>query len=325
MQWFKHNTDSHERDTMIQLWAAKDFELIAFYWTLLEMIGKYGEQEERLGNWTVNLATFKLKLGMNAQRSAKLLLKIGQTFKIEVNQISSKSYKLFAHNMLEIKENRGGKNEQKNSKKAVEHKNIRDKEHKNIRDKSTEAEKPASGIAEIRKVFLESYRKEFGKDYPGWGAKENSQAKSWLRSVSLPKAIEYCQRYPSWNDVWVTKRGHPFGVLVSQYVQLEAFLNRPESVMKKMAMGRVAERTAKVLTEDIERLEEMKVYARRDNPGFIPEDTQPEFVGFGDSQQISQPFPHSTQARLPEERSEFHVDEFEADAHRSWSGDEEGQ
>jgi len=93
----------------------------------------------------------------------------------------------------------------------------------------------------VKNEFLESYKKEFGHDYPGWGAKENSQASSWLRSVPIAKAIDLCRLYPKWNDPWVTKQGHPFGILITQYVQLDAWAMSSEKRIQKIAQGKAME------------------------------------------------------------------------------------
>jgi len=98
-----------------------------------------------------------------------------------------------------------------------------------------------SPISEIRTSFLESFEKEFGRSYPGWGVKENGQAKAWLKSVSVETAKELCRLYPKWNDPWVTKQGHPFGILVAQYVQLDAWSKSHRILVDKIAKGRAVE------------------------------------------------------------------------------------
>jgi hypothetical protein len=99
----------------------------------------------------------------------------------------------------------------------------------------------SSPISTVRTAFLRSYKAEFNHDYPGWGAKENSQAKHWLKSVSLEKALELCWVYPKWNDPWVTKVGHPFDVLVKQYVQCEAWARNSKYLIRKIAAGKSIE------------------------------------------------------------------------------------
>ena len=113
MLWFKHFNDASDGETLQNLWAQKDYRLIAFYWFILETVSKF-EKEDRRGYCEVSLSYFKMKLNINSSTSTQLLLRIHSTFKIEVKQISSKSYSILVHNWLKIQENRGGKKRTKN-------------------------------------------------------------------------------------------------------------------------------------------------------------------------------------------------------------------
>jgi len=116
---------------------------------------------------------------------------------------------------------------------------------------------PPSSVARVREAFLNSYKSTFGKEYPGWGAPEYGKATQWLKSIPLEKALEYCALYPHWNDPWVTKCGHTFGILVSKYVQLDAWVSRAPQILEKMALGRATERAH--LTK-LERSAEIKAH-----------------------------------------------------------------
>lgn len=113
----------------------------------------------------------------------------------------------------------------------------------------------SSPVTQLKESFFEAYRNEFGREYPGWGAKENVQAAAWLRSVSFDKARELSKLFVQWNDPWVTQRGHAFGILVTQYVQLDAWAKSSTHLIRKIAQGKAAEKV------DLQRaidLEEMK-------------------------------------------------------------------
>lgn len=111
-----------------------------------------------------------------------------------------------------------------------------------VRDeRSSPPPKGAAPVAELRDAFLEAYRKEFKRDYPGWGAKENGMASKWLKSVSLENAKRLAALFPKWNDPWVTKQGHPLGILVAQYVQLDAWAQSSKHLIQKIAAGKAAE------------------------------------------------------------------------------------
>jgi hypothetical protein len=108
-------------------------------------------------------------------------------------------------------------------------------------ERSSSPPKLATPVSEVRDSFLESYKQEFKRDYAGWGAKENGMVSKWLKSVSLESAKRLCELYPKWNDPWVTKQGHPLGILMAQYVQLDAWAQNPKQLISKIAAGKAAE------------------------------------------------------------------------------------
>lgn len=113
LRWFKHYNDAHEGQTIAQLWAEPGGgEVIGFYWTVLEMVSRWEDQEKR-GTWCANLSIFRSKLGMNRQKSRKLLRKIVETFHVEISWKSEESFELSIPKWLELQETRGGKREAK--------------------------------------------------------------------------------------------------------------------------------------------------------------------------------------------------------------------
>lgn len=303
---------------MTNLWAKKDYETIAFWWKILEYVSKW-EKPEKRGSVTISWALLKRDLGWNRQRSTKVLLKIAQSFKIEVKPIFDESVELFIPNWLDLQETRGSKTGLKKVEKPDRAKK------QEVRAKNLEldiAPGLKTPVAQIRDEFLKSYQNEFGKEYVGWGKTQNGQASRWLGSVSLEKALEFCRIYPKWNDAWVSRNGHPFGVLVSQYVQLDAWVNRPDSIIKKMAKGRVAEREHKIQTERYENLEEMKSY-ERNNRG-LQERLRAEALAYdvdlrasgANGAQVS----FDAQKRVPEGSSEFHGGEADPFSETGYDG-----
>lgn len=117
-RWFKHWNTAHQGQTIQQLWSERDGpEVIAFYWTILEMVSLY-EAEPGVGLWEANLSFFKSKLGMNRNRSYKLLCKIGETFETKITWKSPESFQLFVTNWPELQETRGGKRDAKKEQSA---------------------------------------------------------------------------------------------------------------------------------------------------------------------------------------------------------------
>lgn len=100
---------------------------------------------------------------------------------------------------------------------------------------------PDSGVSQIRKTFIEGYKQKFGHVYH-WGVKENSLATGWIKSVPAERALWLVKWYLAWTDPWVTKQGHPFHLLVSQTVKLEAVLNRGGRYFKDVVDSNVSQR-----------------------------------------------------------------------------------
>lgn len=114
---------------------------------------------------------------------------------------------------------------------------------------------PDSGTAQVRKAFVEGYQTKFGHEYH-WGAKENGLAAQWLRSIPFERAIWLIKWYLDWTDTWITKQGHPFGLLVTNVVKLEAVLNRGGKYFKAIAKSVID-------NEDIETQMEVEAYGKR--------------------------------------------------------------
>lgn len=105
--------------------------------------------------------------------------------------------------------------------------------------RSTKAQ--PSEVAEIRGVFLSEYEKRFKHPYVGWGAKENGMAAQWLKSVPFEKALLYAKIYPHWKEKRAIAAGHPFYLLVQNYVQLEAHIRRHKALVDDIIDARARE------------------------------------------------------------------------------------
>jgi len=95
-----------------------------------------------------------------------------------------------------------------------------------------------SDVSIVGKVFRESYKSSYGKEYPGWGAKENGQIKQWLKSISFEQAQRLAKAYPYWNDPFISKRGHPLGLLITNYVGLSTHIEKPNAIFEKISAGK---------------------------------------------------------------------------------------
>jgi hypothetical protein len=143
MKWFKHYNTASDGHSMQQLISEKDYETIAIYWWILEQLSKFEDREdvESSGKITLKFSYFKMKLGQNRQRITKVLLKIAETFKIEVSINLDESVTVFVPKWLELQESRGGKREAKIQQSfSKDGTDLRDKskeiKNKELRDKN---------------------------------------------------------------------------------------------------------------------------------------------------------------------------------------------
>jgi len=90
----------------------------------------------------------------------------------------------------------------------------------------------------IREAFTIGYYKKFGHEYPMWGAKENALVKTLLTSCGLEKSLWLIGWYLQWTDPFVVQAGHPFGLLVTNLVKMEAQLQRKGRYFDQVAQAK---------------------------------------------------------------------------------------
>jgi hypothetical protein len=195
MSWFKHYNLAHEGQTIAQLWAENDTECIAFYWTVLEMISRWEDPENR-GTWTGNLSIFRSKLGMKKQRSYRNLTKISDRFCLALSWISDESFQLSVPKWLELQENRGGKNLAKNEQNPDRGKRLEvriSKTHKRtVAKKSEELPELAKiwneNCGALRKVLVpnSSRQKKIEEVFP------KLTAEQWLQAIHSVAKSDFC-------------------------------------------------------------------------------------------------------------------------------------
>lgn len=121
MRWFKHYNNAADGGSFENLIAEKDFETAYIYWWLLEQVSKYEDKSNPAlrGRITLNFSVFKRKLGLNLQRTQRVLLKIAKTFTLEIKLNLDESIEVFVPKWLELQENRGSKTHGKIVEKSL--------------------------------------------------------------------------------------------------------------------------------------------------------------------------------------------------------------
>lgn len=244
MKWFKHVStagESRSVDLLVQEFGIQGY---AWWFLLLELCAEKYEGGDPKFVFTQRIVRQKLR---TTWTRVQLFLDKSQTLgQLSVNY-SQSIVELQIPKLAELKDEYTRKSGHAPDTVAQEKEEEKEKEEeqekrKNVRKTKQAAPEVPTPVTEIRDAFLESYRNEFGREYPGWGAVENSKVTAWLKSVSLENAKRLCGLYPKWNDPWVTKVGHPLGVLITQYVQLDAWARGSKQLIAKIASGKAAER-----------------------------------------------------------------------------------
>ena len=117
--------------------------------------------------------------------------------------------------------------------------------------------------AKIRTQFLACYRKFYGRDYPGWGVKENALATSWLKSCPLDKALVLCEFFPKWRDPYAVRRAHAFPELTKRWIEFDAWVQDSEGHAFRIAEARVTEKLSLQKAEDVIHVERSARQATR--------------------------------------------------------------
>lgn len=135
MEWFKHWNSASDGQSFELIIAEKDYETGFIYWWLLEQVSKFEDcsSPEKRGRITLNFSYFKRKLGLNFQRTSRVLTKIAKTFNLEISINLDETIEVFVPKWLELQENRGGKNKAKNEQSFS-------KKRQEVRSKSKEVE-----------------------------------------------------------------------------------------------------------------------------------------------------------------------------------------
>lgn len=101
-----------------------------------------------------------------------------------------------------------------------------------------------SPATQIRRAYFEAFEREFGTKPIGWGARENGQATQWVKSIPLQDALRLTALYPSWDDPYVSRAGHPFNLLIAKWASLDAWSTRADKLIDKVARGQAMEQIA---------------------------------------------------------------------------------
>lgn len=201
--WFKHYNESLEDVKFQSLWAEKDFELIAFYWAVLELVSRF-ETEEKRGFVKLPRSFFRQKLFINAQRLSKLLLNFQNNNFGEVKENLDGSIELFIPNWLKLQERRGGKRQAKTEQKSDFA--TTDLRHKTKDIRLAKPKISVSFFGEIKSELVNSWIEQLGSSE----AFELELKKAHQWELANPKKVR--SNKAQFLNNWINKSGKPIPI-----------------------------------------------------------------------------------------------------------------
>lgn len=150
---------------------------------------------------------------------------------------------------------------------------------------------------DLKAFWLEVYRNRFKHEYAGASsAFFNSTLKKIHDGLGLEGAMEALKLYVSWDEPFITKKGHPIHLLMPNLHAMQAHRHREGDMYKSLARGKARE---KVLIDSEQRLQEMKLYGEQQEYRLSENRIVSESSGY----EIS----HNPSQRIPEPGDEiFH-------------------
>lgn len=106
MKWFKHYSDASDGLSLKTLWASRDYEAIAVFWRLCEMLSKHNIRD---GILTTNFSTIGRETGMKPSKCRRVLARIASVSLVRYEHDTDEIQPFLVPNWLKFQETRGQK------------------------------------------------------------------------------------------------------------------------------------------------------------------------------------------------------------------------
>ena len=239
LSWFKHYNTAHEGQLVGDLLALKEYEAVALFYVLMELISRFEDHDTR-GKASIPVERIARAMNMKPTRIDRLLTRISSVSRsdlsCETDEKQPRNRVFLMRNWLKYQETRGGKREAKieqntgRSKKREERSKKEEGRSKNIYIPEGVENAPArsGGGAEIWEAYREAYRGRYGVE-PIRNATTNSQCASLAKRLG-GAAVEVVKFYLTHNDGFYLRNQHPIGVCLSQAESLHTQWQRGVAV-----------------------------------------------------------------------------------------------
>jgi len=106
MKWFKHYSDASDGLSLKTLWASRDYEAIAVFWRLCEMLSKHNIRD---GILVTNFSTIGRETGMKPSKCLRVLSRIASVSLVRYEHDTDEIQEFLVPNWLKFQETRGQK------------------------------------------------------------------------------------------------------------------------------------------------------------------------------------------------------------------------
>ena len=239
LSWFKHYNSAHEGQLIGDLLVQKEYEAVALFYVLMELISRFEDPETR-GRASIPVERIARAMNMKPTRIDRLLACISSVSRsdliCETDEKQPRNRVFLMRNWMKYQETRGGKREAKivqsagRSKKREERSKKEEVRSKNIyipEGVENAPSRPGVGST-IWEAYREAYRGRYGVE-PIRNATTNSQCAALGRRLG-EAAIEVVRFYLSHNDGFYLRNQHPIGLCLSQAESLHTQWQRGVAV-----------------------------------------------------------------------------------------------
>lgn len=239
--WFKHYTSSHLGSSFAMMRANRDFETMACFWLLLELMGRH-ESTTSDGTMVIPKKLLQQTWNVQGQRLAKIISKFTLYFdKTILIESLDETYKVFVSKWPELQETRGGKRLAKKNQKFGRSKKeeVRSKkeEDKKAEDKTAAAEISDSEKHNSRKKKspasqpVISYDEKLNPIAPELAARNvrSQMATQWVENFGTEIILEEFWKAVDWAEN--SGKVKSFGAFFSNWLKRTASAKKNEVVI----------------------------------------------------------------------------------------------
>lgn len=191
--WFKHYNTASEGNTLSLLWSNSDYEAIALWWRVLELISKWEKEEER-GRVLLSWLLLARETNWKPSKCRRVLARISSVSQIELREEQNGNFSLLLPNWMELQETRGGKRAAKKEQK-VDRGKKREERGKNKEQNAQSANHPLAEIWNLNRGKLPAVKGLGKKRIESADARwnENPSTEYWTEIVCRMARSSFCR------------------------------------------------------------------------------------------------------------------------------------